>query len=541
MRIPSVDAQSVTLSRVLRDQARHIGSHTFLLSVEQAISYADADRRVEALAKGLKSAGVVRGSSVALLMNNSLDFVYLVFALNRLGAVSVPISTEYRGTFLRHALVTVGAAIAIVDDECAVSLGDVQAEVPSLRAVIVRDGGDRSSTFACECHDLETLAIESVDSLVEEGGPDDVAMVLFTSGTTGPSKGVAHTNMAWIQAASELGARRDIRSDDVFHVALPLFHAGAWGIGVISAMLQGLPVAIDTKFSVSGFWSRIRYFGATQLLTTSAMHMWLLDAPPRRDDRDNPARVWAPVPLHASRHAELMERFGVEYLWFTYGQTEGLMLTTTFAGRPYKDGSAGWPRPSLEMAVVDDFDEVLGPNQAGELVVRPRRPHGLMAGYWNDDRATVQAVRNLWYHTGDTGRIDEDGEVFFISRRTDSMRVRGENVSAQDLEGALCEHPEIVEAAAFAVSAGESREDDIMVVLIRSADSAITEEEIWRYCREQVPRFAVPRYIEFVADLPRTPTNRVMKHELRDRGVNPTTWERPDDRGSPDRTTEVRT
>jgi crotonobetaine/carnitine-CoA ligase len=532
MYTPTVDSSQMTLFGLLRANAVADGHAVFLKSEDGDVTYQGVDDVVGEFAGGLLAVGVAPGTTVALLLDNSLDYVYLFFAINRLGAICVPINTAYTGEFLRHALSQTHAKVMVLDDKYAARLHDLD-DLPFLEIVIIRNPTEAvlpAAQNSWRFSDWPDLRRAGSAPSSEAGRPEDVSMIVFTSGTTGPAKGAAHTNMAWYQAATETNERRDVREDDVFHVALPLFHAGAWAIGVFSALVTGLPVAIDTHFSVSEFWDRIRRFGATQLLTTSAMHMWLLEAPERPDDAANPARVWAPVPLDASLHDRMKSRFGIEHLWFTYGQTEVLLISSTIAGHPYKHGSAGWARPSLEVAAVDDDGNLVGPDVAGELVVRPKRPHGVMVGYWNDDSATVRATKGLWYHTGDTGRVDADGEIFFIDRRADYMRVRGENVSAFEVESCACEHPDVVEAAAYAIPAGLSAEDDIMLVAIKSEPSDLSEGELARFCAERLPRFAVPRYIEFVANLPHTPTNRVMKYQLRERGVTEATWTRPDSR-----------
>ena len=359
-------------------------------------------------------------------------------------------------------------------------------------------------------------------------GPGDLTTILYTSGTTGPSKGAMLANKYWYDATVSTNDRRDIQPSDVFYVSSPMFHAASWVVCIYSALTTGLPVAIDRRFSVSEFWNRLRHYQATQIFTMSAMHMWLLAAPPADDDRANPARVWGPVPLAAELHEPFKARFGIDHLWFTYGQTEALMLTSTDVARPYKPGSAGWARPGIELAVVDEHDQVLPPDSTGELVVRPRSPHTIMDGYWDNAEASLRAFRNLWYHTGDVARLDGDGEVFFIDRRADYLRVRGENVSSFEVESTIAEHPAVAEVAAFAVSAGESAEDDIMIVVILADGAAVTAVELCSYCNEHLPYFAVPRYIDFVTELPRTPTNRVQKYQLRERGVTDTTWDRVD-------------
>jgi crotonobetaine/carnitine-CoA ligase len=509
-----VVTEELTMAGLLKEQAARVGDAPFLLFGDEQISFAAADRLVDAYARGVGELGVAQGSHVAIMMDNGPEFLWLALALNRLGAASVPVNTAYKSGYLRHVLTQAGVEVLVVDAQLVDRVHAVQDQLPALRHIVDDaaglvadpDGGDGD-----------------VD---HRGAPGDLTMILYTSGTTGASKGAMISNKFWYDATVSTNERRDIRDDDVFYVASPMFHAAAWVVCINSALTTGLPVAIDRRFSVSEFWNRLRHYRATQIFTMSAMHMWLLGAPPAEDDRDNPARIWGPVPLAPELHEPFKERFGIEDLWFTYGQTEALMLTSTEVGRPYKPGSAGWARPGVRLAVVDDDDRVLPPGSTGELVVRPLSPHTIMDGYWDNAEASLRAFRNLWYHTGDVARIDEDGEVFFVDRRADYLRVRGENVSSFEVESTIAEHPAVAEVAAFAVSAGESAEDDIMIAVIPADGAAPTAEEICAHCNEHLPYFAVPRYIDIVTELPRTPTNRVQKYQLRQRGISDTTWDR---------------
>jgi crotonobetaine/carnitine-CoA ligase len=519
--------KELTMAGLLREQAARVGDAPFLLFGDERVGFAAADRLVDAYARGVGELGVGPGSHVAIMMENGPEFLWLALALNRLGAVCVPVNTAYKSGYLRHVLAQAGAEVLVVDGPLIDRVHAVRDQLPALRHIVddaarlpeAPNDGDSDGDERESGHDSAAV----VD---HPGAPGDLAMILYTSGTTGASKGAMISNKCWYDATVSTNDRRDIRDDDVFYVASPMFHAAAWVVCINSALTTGLPVAIDRRFSVSEFWNRLRHYQATQIFTMSAMHMWLLGAPPADDDRDNPARIWGPVPLAPELHEPFRERFGIDDLWFTYGQTEALMLTSTEVGRPYKPGSAGWARPGVRLAVVDDDDRVLPPGSTGELVVRPVSPHTIMDGYWDNAEASLHAFRNLWYHTGDVARLDEDGEVFFVDRRADYLRVRGENVSSFEVESTITEHPAVAEVAAFAVSAGESAEDDIMIAVIPADGATPTAEEICAHCNEHLPYFAVPRYIDIVSEFPRTPTNRVQKYQLRQRGISDTTWDR---------------
>ena len=242
-------------------------------------------------------------------------------------------------------------------------------------------------------------------------------------------------------------------------------------------------------------------------------------------DRDNPARVWGPLPMSPERVDAFKQRFGIEHLWFSYGQSEASMLMCTDVRKPHKPGSSGWKRSEVELAVVDDLDNVLPTDHVGELVVRPLRPHTIMDGYWDMADANARVFRNLWYHTGDFCRIDSDGEVFFVDRKADYVRIRGENISSFEIEEAAVLHPNVLEAAAYAVPPPGSAEEELMLAVVARPYATVVPSEIAEHCSKLLPQFAIPRFVGAMDEFPRTPTNKVRKYELRQRGVGATTWD----------------
>jgi crotonobetaine/carnitine-CoA ligase len=369
---------------------------------------------------------------------------------------------------------------------------------------------------------------------VREGGtppatagvsPTDCVTVSYTSGTTGRSKGVILSHNYWYLATQAMSKGRDIRQDDVFHLCTPLFHAGAWLLAVYPSLLYGLSVGVDSWFSVGDYWKNVREYGATQLFTLGAMHMWLWKLPRQESDLDTPARVWTAVPLASELWEPFKERYGLQAIFSAYGQTEIMPAATTDVHRSCKPGSAGWAQENLELRVVDDFDRPVADGVAGELVVRPNSPDSMFQGYLNMPSETLAAFCNLWYHTGDIVRIDKDGELFFVDRKADYLRRRGENISTLEVEEVVLKLPAVTDAAVFGVPADDAEDEVKLCIVVRDGE-AVDMLELARYCAANLPYFAVPRYIEVVDSLPRTPTGRVQKFLLRDRGVTQDTWDR---------------
>lgn len=523
-----------TLGGILRAQAQRHGARPWLLSGDERWSFAEADAAVDRCAAGLTAHGVRHGTAVAVMLENSARFVFLALALGRLGAVFVPVNLAFRRASLRHVLAQARAELVVVEEALVPRLAEVAEELAELRTVVVDGAASAVPEPLRRREPVELAALAATpaapDAPASGASTLDPWSIMFTSGTTGPSKGAVMTHQYWHLVPSGLcGPGRAVRGDDVFYVSSPLFHAAAWLVQLLPALYLGLPAAIDEGFSASRFWERTRHYGATQLLTMGATHLWLLKQPPSPRDRDNPARVWAPVPLPHELWEPVKERFGIEHLWSTYGGTEFMSVTNTDVRRPVKPGSSGRARASVELAVLDDVGRALPTGAVGELCVRPRRPHALFQGYVGMPEETLRRFGDLWYHTGDLVRIDEDGELFFVDRKDDYLRVRGENVSSFEVESALGEHPAVLEAAAYSRRSEESAqvaEDEIHVCVVAQPQATVGAEELVRFAAERLPRFAVPRYVEFVDDLPRTATGRVRKHLLRARAGTPDVWDR---------------
>jgi crotonobetaine/carnitine-CoA ligase len=512
------------LGRTLRRQAEAVPDAPFVLADERRFGYAEANRLANAWARGLRELGVGRGDSVAFLLRSSPDFVFATFGASKLGAVWVPTNVDYKGAWLRESLEQSRARVLVAEGDLLPRVAEVARGLP-LERVVVRGAG--------ETRGLPALALEE---LVAKDGPEpddagfaygDTAAVLWTSGTTGRAKGVMQSHNAWLRAALSGADNSGCRPGDVLYCCLPMYNSAAWSAMVYRALVTGLPVAIDAAFSVHSFWDRCRHYGATQVFTLGAMHVFLWQAPPRPDDRDNRVRHATMIPLPEALIGPMKERFGIETLDQGYGQSEVLgLLHRPDDGKPRKPGSLGQPMAGLEVRLLDDGDREVAPGEVGEFCVRPTEPHVIFSGYFEAPEATLRAWRNLWYHTGDLGRRDEDGDWFFVDRKADFIRYKGRNVSSFAVEAAVGAHPAVAECAAHGVRSAElEHEAEIKVCVVLRPGATLAPEELARFVNETAPYFFVPRYVEFVSELPRTPTLRVQKYLLRERGVTPGTWD----------------
>ncbi|MEW6472855.1 MAG: AMP-binding protein [Actinomycetota bacterium] len=524
--IDTTDLDSRVVGDVLRRQAEAAGDAPFLLNDDVALTFDEVNRRADQLAAGLARLGIGPGNPLALFLENSLDFVLLALAANKLGAAWIPTNTAYKGEWLRDTLVDGGAPVLVVDRSMLGRVADLAGDIPA-KHVVVRAGAGDERLPGQAVSAFEELAVDGAGSPGVTVGARDLSAVMWTSGTTGRSKGVMQTHSAWLACAEIFVRARDTRPGDVFYCCVPLFNSGGWVLNVFCGLVAGLPVAIDPGFSVRTFWDRCRHYRATQVVTLGAMHMYLWQAPATPSDADNPVRVAGFVPLPPELTEPMKERFGLEFIWQGFGQSEVMPMAITSRDGAWSPGSCGFPRPDLDVRILDEHGNEVGAEEVGEICVRARRPGVMFSGYYGRPDDTLSAFTDLWYHSGDLGRLSATGELFFVDRAADYMRHKGRNVSSFEVERVFLSHPAVAEAAAHGVAAEElASEDEIKVCVVLRPGEVVTEEELARFVNERAPYYFVPRYIELLAELPHTPTERVQKFRLRQRGVTPGTWDR---------------
>lgn len=467
-------------------------------------------RRVAAV---LASHGVVRGDRVASLLENGAPQVVLFFATVRLGAIAVPVNTAYKGEFLRHQIADSGAKVVVTQADLAdrvdaVVGADTTPDVAQVLHVEAFDGADAP-------------AVDDADI-----APSDLACFIYTAGTTGPSKGCMLSHNYIVSMAMQIGRAWERTADDVVWTPLPLFHLNAISICVVGTLVIGGSASIARKFSVSGFWPEIKRTGATMASMLGSLAILIANADDHADSAGHRLRVCAAAPMPPDIDRIWRERFGCATFSGGFGLTEASLIAALPPGVANKPGAAGMLNQiEFEVALLDDDDMPVAVGETGEICARPRFPDVMFQGYWNRAADTVAVWRNLWFHTGDLGRIDDEEFLWFVDRKKDSMRRRGENISSFEMEKTLYGHPGLQDVAVHAVPSPMG-EDDVKVTCVRRSDTDLTEEDLCRWIAERVPYFAIPRYIEFRDDLPRNPTGKVLKYELRTDGITATTWDR---------------
>jgi crotonobetaine/carnitine-CoA ligase len=457
------------------------------------------------------------------MLPNSRIGIELFFGIMGRGAIEVPIHNEYRGSFLAHVLNTAPARVIVIPEASVQRLAEVADQVPELRTVIVVEGDRPLPDLPFRVHDAaELLAGAGPIPPTDDTQPRDVCMVMFTSGTTGVSKGVLVSYTQFRASTEGAWPHTFFGPGDVNYLILPLYHISG-KVAVDSMLLAGGRVAIRERFKTGEFWSDVRATGATCACMMGAMAGFLMAEPKTDADADNPLDkiLMLPLPPYLD---EFRERFGVR-VHTIYNQTE---ISCPIVSDGFTTGhytSCGRLRNGYEVRIVDADDGEVPSGEVGELIVRAQEPWTMMSGYVGMPDKTVEAWRNQWIHTGDAFKVDGEGNYYFVDRFKDVIRRRGENISSVEVEAAVCEHPDVIECAAIPI-ASEWSEEEVKVVVVRREASELSAPQLVDYLAERIPRFMVPRYVEFAGELPKTPTQKVRKSELRELGVTDATWDR---------------
>ena len=510
---------------LLENRARAQPEFPFLHFEGRDFSHAEMNGRASRMAAGLIALGLEPGARVAVMMNSAPEYIDVWFAIAKAGAVEVPLNTAYKGEILSHMLNSSGATMMVLDAEFLPATAAVAARCPALQCFIVRreDGVENGVELPGVRHDLADIPLGTGENPGLDISPETLACILFTSGTTGPSKGVMLNHQFELSFAVIYNDIVSLTAADVSYNVLPFFHIAGKFI-LLSALLTGGRMILRERFSISQFWPDVRRHGVTVTVAVGGICHMLYSQARQPDDADNPLRMIYAVPRPHDVEAAFKSRFGLE-LTEGYGSTEANIVIYTRPGEATPSGSCGRAAPDYEVRIVDAEGRQCAPGQAGEITVRPKHPNTMMSGYYGMAEKSLEAFRHLWFHSGDKGMRDEAGYFYFLDRMNDAIRRRGENISSFEVERILNMHDHVAESAAVAVPA-ELGEDDVKAVVVLNPGAELSAVALLNYCVQAMPYFMVPRYIEFKPDLPRTPTQKVRKFELRAEGVTPATWDR---------------
>jgi crotonobetaine/carnitine-CoA ligase len=501
---------------LLRQAERH-GPRRLVSIGGQTLTYAEASEAAAGYAAALAAAGIRPGDRVALMCGNRAELLLTILGCAWLGAIAVPINVASRGAQLQHILTNCGARLLIIEHEFAPVVAALDRGRFPLEALWLV--GETTNVEGLRCLPFPPPQKGSSPNPVE---PSDTFAILYTSGTTGLSKGVCCPHAQYFWWAVYTGGLLGVREGDVLMTTLPMFHTNALN-AFFQALLNGATLVVEPRFSASGFMPALSRHDATITYVLGAMVPMLLAQPPGDADRAHKVRLALAPAVPAQFHAQFIERFGFGLL-DGYGSTE----TNCIMGAPLveqRPGLMGRVLPGFSARVVDTQDNELADGEAGELILRADEPFAFATGYFGMPEKTVEAWRNLWFHTGDRVIRESDGFYRFIDRMKDAIRRRGENISSYEVEQVLVSHPQVENAAVFPVRS-ELAEDEVMAAVVLRQGEKVSYEALLYYCQPRMPYFAVPRYLEFVDALPVTENGKVTKYNLRERGVSATTWDR---------------
>lgn len=514
--VENFSPQDRTLSTILRRQAQRYGDRALFRFGKVEWSYARTADIAARWARHLSQAGVGAGDRVAILCGNRSEFLKVYLGCAWLGAVATPVNTAFRAGQLGHVFANSRPKLLVLEDSLRPSLEPLpdSAVLPALTWSIGDDG--------IVSADGTRLSDDGAALDAPQVRPGDTVAILYTSGTTGPSKGVCcpQAQLFWwgIYSARALG----IREGDVLLTTLPIFHTNALN-AFYQALLNGCTYVLEPKFSASGFWRTVRDNGATVTYLLGAMAAILLSRPPSPEDRDHTVRIALGGGVPERFHATFFERFGIPLVdGYASTETNFVFASGIPSERP---GTMGRLMPGAEARIVDENDSPLPDGVAGELLLRPDEPFSFATGYFQMPDKTVEAWRNYWFHTGDRVVRDPDGHYRFIDRVKDAIRRRGENVSSWEVETVLMDHPAVVACAVFAVPS-ELGEDEVAAAIQPRPGASIDPIDLMRFCETRLAYFAVPRFLRFVDQMPLTENGKIRKVALRDAGITADMWDR---------------
>jgi carnitine-CoA ligase len=523
----SVQMTDWVVGKVLESQANRKPDLTFIETNEgQTQTFGEFNIRANQVGNHLTQLGVGLGDRVVVILENGLEILESWFGINRIGAVFVPINPSYRGDFLKHVVTDSGAKIAIVFEDTLRSLVQIENDIPTLETVIILEKQSSSVRSRFQIINYTDIYTASSERVQVEVTTRDPCMIIYTSGTTGPSKGVILPHGSAYMNAHTMIGQLELTESDRIYCCLPLFHANALDTQIYAALILGCSVLLAKGFSARAWLSDIRRFGATATNMLGVMTDFIYRQPALADDADNSLRVASAVPIPPTIGQTFEKRFQVK-LVESYGTSETKISHSLSASEPYKPGSCGRLVDAFfECRIVEPQTEVeVEIGEPGELLLRPRMPWTVLLGYHGRPAATEGAWQNLWFHTGDLMRRDDDGYYYFIDRIKDCIRRRGENISSFEIERALLEHPDVLEAAVFGVASPIVEGDqEIMAVIVARDGAVLNLQEVEAFCDAKLPYFAVPRFYESVETLPKTPSQKIRKEDLKRAGAGPATW-----------------
>ena len=523
--------ESRDLAAVLARRVAHCADKPWIVTAEREYSYREMDSLSGRLAQGFADAGIAHGETVLIMLPDTVDFVLAWCALSKLGAIEVPVNVHNRGNPFAYLINDSLARVMIVEAGFVERLEAVIEQLDNLERLILYDSPNPASREMrvpnAIASRFEILHFDDLfaDKIYQGPTPayHDLMGILYTSGTTGPSKGVTTSHAHAFEYAYGVSEMLELGENDTYCAPLPLFHIAGLFATIYASCIRGATAVISGPFSAERFWQDIRNYRVTCTFLLGAMANFIYRQPEAANDADNPLERALVVPL-IPEVEDFKRRFGC-LVSTTWGGTEMNCPTRSGFDLANNKTCGRVAEDRYEVRIVDQYDREVAAGVPGEALVRAKVPWIMTNGYWNHPEWTERAWRNLWHHTGDMMMRDEDGNLYFVDRVKDAIRRRGENISSMEVEYEINSYPAVLECAVIPVDAEET-EQEVMAVLVAREGEIIDPEELIRYLEPRMAYYMIPRYIEVIDVLPKTATGKIQKFALRDAGVTKRTWDR---------------
>ena len=516
-RLNGRERQRVSLGELLRMSAERYGERPFVIRAEtgETLTYTQFNTLTNRIAHGLTPLGIQRGDYVGIMLPNGIPFLAASYAMKKLGVVEVSINNTMRGLPLTRMINLTGCRTLITTAQFLDPITNVLSDLTSLERLVLVDGLEEAQVRFGKRLQLSSFGALVSDNDSEATQPvrdDETAVILFTSGTTGVSKGCAIPHRSSVRAAESMIEAFDLTEEDCVYSPYPLFHVGAAQYDVLPAMMVGGRAVIRDGFSLSNFWREVCHYQATWFMALGSVQPLLWAQEPCPEETAHNMRFFWGTPLPVD-HDAFEARFKLKVArGGGYGSTDAGSVALPMWGKP----GAGKVLDRYEVAIVDEHDDILPQGDIGELVIRPKEPAIMASEYLGMPDRTLKAWRNLWFHSGDLARLDEDGDLHWIARISERIRVKGEMVSGYEIEEGILTHPDVEDCAVIGIPDGRG-EEQVKAFITLSSVKPLSLAELQAYCQPRMSRFMVPTVLEILDEMPRTPTGKPAKAELRKR------------------------
>ena len=501
--------------------AKEFAFNPFIIHGDQTVSFEQMNIFANRVANSFLEMGLNRGDRVIIMLDNCLEWLFIWFGLSKIGAIAVPININHRGTVLAHMINSTDAKVLVTKKEYIEFIQNINVQPNDIILLIIGCDEHPSLDPLMEKISYKDFLTDSTLAPEAEIKHYDPMAIMYTSGTTGMSKGVLQPNYQYVWCGQNVASSLDMRPGDVFYCWFPLFHIVGAGVILMSCLVSGSAMALAERFSLKRFWSDIEKYKATLTGGFAVMIELLYKQAPQQTDADNSLRHIVVGHPPKSIHRAFEKRFNV-IITDEYGMTEIEPISCCSPDeRHLRPGTCGRPVADVEVKIFDDNDCALPANEIGEIVLRPKKPYIMMQKYHNSADETINAWRNLWFHTGDFGYLD--GFLYFVDRKKDCIRRRGENISSHEVESIINTHPHILECAAVGIPS-ELGDEDLKVVIRPRPGMSVSPEEVLEFCKDKMAYFMIPKYVEFIHEFPRTETSKILKRDLKT--INDQTWDR---------------